>query len=202
MPRSAETWVWYTIRRPERVALVVEAEGSLRGYAISDGGSGSGLEVVADSAEALISLLAHLGRMAQAADDWPTLEIMMAPDDPLLHYARWHVSGVLTTEYSYQSNWMARLVNADAFRDALLPELSRQAGIDSRGLIFSFQPASVEIALRSQDNTIASLDLPRFLQVVFGSLPPAVLQLPPDAVHLLERLFPYRPLMIAPLDWF
>lgn len=202
MPRSAEVWHWYTIRRPERVALVVEAEGSLRAYAISTFAAGSGMEVVADSPEALISLLSHLGQMALAAEDWPRIEIMMAPDDPLLHYVRWHVSGVLNTAYTYQSNWMARLVNADAFREAILPELTRQAGIDSRGLIFEIQPAWVEIALRGQDSADIILDLPRFMQLVFGTLPPEVLQLGPDAVHLLARLFPRRPLMIAPLDWF
>ncbi len=194
-PRSAETWRWYILNRPERLVRVVESgAGDLLGYAIGVGGNE--LEVVVDSQEALGSLLAHL------AQDWPTLEILMHADEALLHYTRRLVNGVLTTAYTFRSDWMARLVNAAAFRDAILPEMTRQSGIDTRGLIFDIQSEQVYLGLRGQDATNVTLSMADFLELVFGVVPPAVLPLHTDAVQLLERLFPRRPLMIAPLDWF
>jgi hypothetical protein len=75
-------------------------------------------------------------------------------------------------------------------------------GIDLFGQIFDIQPDTVYIGLRGQDSTNAQLGHDAFLQVMFGSLLPTALDLHPDAVHLLQRLFPPHTAMIAPWDWF
>ena len=201
MPRSPATWHWRMMGDPDQYRQVVEdSSGRLVGYIVGIFDNYM-FELAADSDKALGALLAETGRtlLAHGPD---TLSILVTPDEALLHRVRRMVACEMVTRYVPGADWMARIIDAEGLRQAVLPEMLRQAVSDERGLIFALQPEAVYLGLRGQDSTNVQLDQGTFLQILFGLLPPAALALHPDAVQLLERLFPRRDFLIAPWDWF
>jgi hypothetical protein len=201
MSRSSEMWAWRMADDSVKHRRVVEdGNGQIAGYLVGCYAN-SQLELVAASSEAVAALLADSARIFQ--DSGPDkLSILVTPDDPMLHRIRRMVPCDLATEFVPGANWMARITDSEGFRAAVLPEMAGQAVLDPRELIFSIQPERVYLGLRGQASTNVELDQGTFLQVLFGILPPAVLSLHPDAIQLLERLFPRRDFLISPWDWF
>ncbi len=199
MPRTPELWRWrFETFPPDSFCLVEDSSGHVVGYAA---GFWKGYEVVAETAAAALSLAVHsAGEMLhkeQSEVDWG-----VPPDDRVVYDLRNWIPTTLKINFHTGAHWMARIVDAEALRSALLPEINEQAGIDLRGLIFDIQPDAVYVGLRGQDTTNVQLGHGAFLQVLFGSLPPHMLDVHPDAAQLLGRLFPPRVAMIAPWDYF
>ncbi|MBZ0299597.1 MAG: GNAT family N-acetyltransferase [Anaerolineae bacterium] len=199
MPRSLENLEWRFRTFPEfSVQVVTDSSGQIVGYS---SGTGHGHEAMAETAAASRTLLALAGRAA-LENGKETLEWYLPTDDRLIYDARRWLDSTLHIHLLPTGQWMGRVIDPEAFREAILPEITAQAGIDLRGLIFDLQPGTVHIGLRGQDATNMQLDYGAFLQVVFGVLPPPMLDLPSDAAQLLQRMFPPRVAMIAPWDWF
>lgn len=199
MPRGLGLWRWrFETFPPDSFHMVEDSSGHVVGYAA---GFWKGYEVVAETAAAALSLAVHCGgemlHKEQAEVDWG-----VPPDDRVVYDLRRWIPSTHKAHFYTGAHWMARIVDADELRETLLPEINAQAGIDLRGLIFDIQPDAVYIGLRGQDSTNVQLEHGVFLQVLFGSLPPHMLDVHPDAAHLLGRLFPPRVAMIAPWDYF
>jgi predicted N-acetyltransferase YhbS len=201
MPRSRAIWDWRMADESDKHRRVVEdSSGQIAGFLIGFYQNHQ-IELIAESDHAIAALLHDSARIFQ--DGGPEkLAILVTPDEPLLHRIRRMVACEFNMECVPGANWMARIIDGDGFRAAVLPEMLRQAGMDAGGLIFDIQPEVVFLGLRGQDSTHAQLDHGAFLQVLFGMLPPAVLPIQPDAAQLLERIFPRRDFIIAPWDWF
>jgi predicted acetyltransferase len=201
MSRNRDLWMWRMAHDTDQHRRVVEdCSGEVAGYLVGFYGNQQ-LELMAESDEAVAALLADSAQIFQ--DNGPAkLSILVTPDERLLHRIRRMVVCEMHMEFNPGANWMARIINAEGFREAMLPEMTKQVELDVRDLTFSIRPESVSIGLRGQDSTRSELDEGTFLQVLFGILPPAVLPLHRDAVHLLERLFPRRDFIISPWDWF
>ena len=199
MPRSVELWVWrMEVVPPQRVQVVEDQSGQVVGYFT---GGDTVHEIIVETEAAARTLIAEIGRW-YVADERETVTMYVPPDDRLVYDLRRWIPAVLKTEFEPGGHWMAKIINAPALREVLLPEMMAQAGLDIRGLIFDVQADSVYIGLRGQDATNVQLEQGNFLQVLFGVLPPAMLGLHPDATTLLERLFPPRVAVIAPWDGF
>lgn len=199
MTRSQNLWDWRMARDVRELRRVVENDsGHIAGYLAGFYGNRQ-IELVADSDEAVAALLADAAHFLQ--DGGPEkLSILVTPDEPLLHRIRRMVSCEYTREFVPGANWMARIIDAEGFREAVLTEMARQTDIND--LIFSIEPDSVTLGLHGHDSTHAAFDQATFLQLLFGILPPTVLPLHADAVQLLDRLFPRRDFVICPWDWF
>jgi hypothetical protein len=136
-----------------------------------------------------------------------------APDDALINIASQALTVTVSARYRPDAGWMARLIDAQGLVEALLPEIVAQARtvmpeLEARDLIFRCQPDRVEIGLGGRKSTHSHLNHQDFIQVMFGSLHPSALamraqsSLHPDAVRLLEALFPPRVAALAGWDWF
>jgi hypothetical protein len=199
MPRSLELWGWrMETLPPQRVQVVEDQSGQIVGYFT---GGDTVHEILVETAAASRTLIAEIGRW-YLAEGRETITLIVPPDDRLVYDLRRWIPAALKIHYEPGGHWMARIMNASALRDTLLPEVTARAGLDLRGLIFDVQPEAVYVGLRGQDTTNVQLEQGDFLQVLFGVLPPAALDLQPDATALLERLFPPRVAMIAPWDGF
>jgi predicted N-acetyltransferase YhbS len=199
MPRSLDLWNWrmQTIP-PQRAQVVEEHSGQIVGYMT---GGDTVHEIVVETAAAARTLVAEIGRW-YVADEREMVTLYVPPDDRLVHDLRRWLLTVLKVQFEPGGHWMARVIDTQGLRDTLLPEITSQAGLDLRGLIFDVQANAVYIGLRGQDATNVQLEHDDFLQVLFGVTPPGALDLHPDATMLLERLFPPRVAMIAPWDGF
>jgi hypothetical protein len=105
---------------------------------------------------------------------------------------------------------MARLVNAVAMVQTVLPEITRMAQFTNPAfkvsqVMFDVQPDVVKVGLRTRPELQMAIAHQDFLRVMFGSLRPSMLAvrmaLRPEQVHLLEMLFPPRMGAFAPGDW-
>jgi predicted acetyltransferase len=194
MLRSRELWAWRMAAESDAYPRVVEVAGQIAGYWVGFYGNHL-IEMVADSDEAVAALLADAARIFQ--DTGPEkISILVLPDEALLHRIRRMVPCEMMREFVPGANWMARIIDTEGFRDAVLPEIKRQAGPDVR---LNIQPNSV---MCGQGSISTELDHATFLQVLFGILPPAILPLQAETINLLERVFPRRDFIISPWDWF
>jgi hypothetical protein len=199
LERPAEIWHWRfenDYRMP--IEVVEDRAGQIVGY---KAGTSWTLELVADTADAALTLLASVGK-TYLENGETTVEVPVPATDRMVYDLSRHVNCKARIEYEPGSQWMGRIVDAEGFRDALLPEITRQAGLDERGFIFTIQPDSVYIGLRGQDETNVQLKHADFLPMLFGVLPPATLNLPDEATRLLEALFPPRTAQVAPWSYF
>ena len=190
MPRSRDIWQWRMSDTSDQHCRVAEDQsGQIAGYLVGFYGNHL-IELVADSDEAVAALLADSAQIFQHGGP-EKLSILVLPNEHLLHRIRRMVACEMMMEFVPGANWMARIIDAIGFREAVLPEIMR----NGRELSLDIQPDSVQLGQ-------VQLDHGTFLQVLFGILPPAVLPIQPDAVQLLERLFPRRDFVIEPWDWF
>jgi len=209
--RSRDLWMWRVLQADWGYIRVVEdPRGQVAGYIAGDNPAGEVTEALADTLKAAVTILAEVGRLAQAAGQ-DTLRWLMPPDDALVSFARAVLPVTVSATYLPSGGWMARLIDTRGLVEAILPEITAQARLsdprfDADALHFDFQPDRVKIGLRGQPSADCLLDQHDFIQIVFGSLRPAALalrgHLHPDAVLLLEALFPPRMAALACWDWF
>jgi hypothetical protein len=135
----------------------------------------------------------------------------LPPDDFLIPHAQQMLPVTLSVQYSPNGGWMARLLDTANLLKTLLPEITAQvSSVDPtftpEDLILRVESDGVDIGLRAQPEMRCRLSLRDFIQVLFGSLSPALLGirqgLPAAQVDLLEALFPPRIAALAPWDWF
>jgi hypothetical protein len=131
MRRSRETWDWRMADAGTGHRRVAEdAGGRVVGYLVGVYGNHL-LELVADRDDAIAALLADTAQIFQ--DGGPeTLSVLVTPDDHMLHRIRRMVTCELNMELLPGANWMARVIDVEGFRDALLPEISSRAGTSWR----------------------------------------------------------------------
>jgi predicted acetyltransferase len=209
--RSAELWLWRVAESSRPFMQVVEdGHGYICGYIAAQHEMDEGAEVVVDSMEAALTLLADMGERFRRAGI-ARISWLLPPDDALVYYARQVLPVRVSALYQPYSGWTARIINTEALIDALLPELIAQArtilpDVTPRNLEFFCQPDAVEVGLRGKPETCSRISHEDFIQVVFGSLRPAMLALrssmSQEAVRLLEALFPPRMASLAGWDWF
>lgn len=210
--RSAPEWVWRVACGYFEAQVVEDYAGEIVGYIAGYDLVQPRVDVVADTPDAAMTLLAAIGRRCQEAG-LATIRWAIPPDDALVNFARQAMTVRLSAEYQPDDGWMARLIDTQGFVDTLLPEIVAQAQtvlpeLDANALTFNCQPDVVEIGLRGQKTARCRLNHPDFIQIVFGSLYPSALAarpssgLHPDAVRLLEALFPPRVAALAGWDWF
>lgn len=210
--RSAETWVWRVLHGDDnrRVGVVVGDDDRPQGYIAGRDWLAPEVEVLADTPDAALTLLAHAGTWAQAAG-LERLRWLMPPDDALVSFAQRLVAVDVSAHYEPDGGWMGRLLDAQGLIDALLPELLTQArqtlpDLVPEQVIFSSRAGGVEIGLRHQPETVALLSPRDFNQLVFGSLSPTLpafrRQYSAESVRLLQALFPARVAALAGWDWF
>jgi predicted N-acetyltransferase YhbS len=211
--RAPEIWLWRIIEEYWfDVRVVEDAQGRICGYIAHDDLSGGAVEVVADTPDAAVTLLAEIGRLFLAAG-LETSRWFMPPDDAIISFARQLMPVTVSARYQPSGGWMARLIDTRGLVDKLLPEIIAQAratrpDFDADALHFDCQPDRVALGLRGHDTTVCRLNHQDFIQVVFGSLRPAALalrphsRLHPDGVQLLELLFPPRMAALGCWDWF
>lgn len=210
--RDARSWEW-RIRASYPVAaqVVVSKSGAVCGYVVGDLAQDR-VEVVADTPEAALTLLAAGGAAFQAAGI-PRLKWLVPPDDALVSFARQYLTVTVSAIYRPSGAWMGRLIDARGAIDRLLPEISAQASatdptFDADALVVDPGGQGVRIGLRSIPASFCQLNYRDFIQILFGSLRPAALavrpysQLQPEGLRLLEMLFPPRMALFGWWDWF
>jgi len=205
--RSAETWLWRVLREDWSYIRVID-DGQVCGYIAGDDPTTAEIEVVADTMDAAITILAECGRVCQEAG-LDVVRWLMPPDDAMVAFARTLLPVTVSARYLPDGGWMARLIDTRDLVNHLLPELIAQARMvdphfDAEALHFDFQPDRVKISLRGQATTVCRLSQQDFMQMMFGSLRPLALRnrLHPDGVRLLEMLFPPRMAALGCWDWF
>ena len=210
--RSPETWLWRMNGgdAARRVLVAVDPGGQINGYIAGRHFTGSEVEVVAATPEAVLTLLSFAGQL-HLDKGLDRVRWLMPPDDPLLVYARQIVDLDLTARYRASGGWMARLIDTRTLVEALLPEIVEQARfifprLKPDQIIMGSHKVGMEIGLRNQPTTFAHLQQRDFIQILFGSLHPGALplrdELAPEAVRLLEALFPVRVAALGLWDWF
>jgi predicted acetyltransferase len=209
--RSAELWMWRVSESNRPFMQVVEdGHGHICGYLAASHETDESAEVVVDNMDAALTLLADAGEHFREAGI-SRITWLMPPDDALIYYARQVLPVRVSALYQPYSGWTARIIDTEALVDTLLPELIAQArtimpDISPKNLEFHCQPDVVQVGLRGKSDTCSRIPHEDFIQVMFGSLRPAMLALRSpmsyEAVRLLEALFPPRMAALACWDWF
>lgn len=203
--RSLELWQW---RLAAMLPVVAVVDGKLVGY-LWHHTDLNAAEVVADTPDATLALMIYAARCAENPDE--IIRWSIPPDDAIAAYAGMFATVVLTATYRPDSGWMARMIQPAEIVTALLPEIIAQAkmidpSLESHRLTLEVQPDEVLIGLKQRPETFCHLSHRDFMQVLFGSLRPAVLalraRLSAPQIHLLETLFPPRMAALAVWDWF
>ncbi|MFN8374460.1 MAG: GNAT family N-acetyltransferase [Anaerolineae bacterium] len=208
--RDAALWLWRVAEADRHIQVVEDGQGRVCGYIAAPHETSDLAEVVADSMDAALTLLAAAGRVFQQAGI-ERVAWLLPPDDALVYYARQVLPVRVSALYQPDSGWMARIIDTEALVSALLPELSAQASstmpdFKPKALEFVCQPDVVQIGLKGKAETYSRISHQDFIQVMFGSLRPAMLALRSgmshEALRLLEALFPPRMAALACWDWF
>lgn len=210
LTRSPQMWMWRAVAAPEdQLRVVVNQQERVAGYLYMPDLESGIVEIAAETPESVITLLAACGEwMQQTGHD--RVRWAVPPDDVSIYYARSVLDVTLSAEYALSGGWMARLINTAALVDALLPEITAQASsvlpdFDPAKLVFDCRPDRVRIGLNGRDTTFCYLTNRDFIQIVFGSLNPALglhAGFHPDSIALLGALFPSRVAVIGAWDWF
>lgn len=209
--RHPVLWRWRMAYAPAESLVAVDNQGHVQAYLWQPKDDFTGrVEVVADSPEAVMSLLAYSGRRSQDAGYesfiWP-----LPPDDVIIPYAQQLLPMTLSASYFPSEGWMARLIDASKMIDELLPEIITQTkmqlrGFEEKDLLLRVQPDGVDIAFRKEKASQCRLSPRDFIQILFGSLRPETLairqSLSREAVTMLQSLFPPRVAALAAWDWF
>lgn len=211
--RSPEQWAWRAMGGDDsRHAWVVinPDSGRIEGYLAARSPLSNEVEVITNTPEAAQTLLATVAgwveRMGEGSFSW-----LLPPDDALFDYAREWVNVKLSAQYQPDGGWMGRLLDAKALLNKIMPEIAGQArfmipDLNPDTIVINYSLQGVEVGLRGQPATLTRLSLRDFVQVMFGALSPITLgwryQLNPEALRLLQALFPPRLSTIAYWDWF
>jgi hypothetical protein len=207
--RDPALWYWLYDSRSEKPVIVTD-HGITRGYLWADAFDPQRVEVVANTPDALRSLLVYAGDRARRQSN-PAISWSVPPDDVIIPYAQAMLPMTLSAHYAPTGQWMARLIDSTGLIESLLPEIlahvrAMHPQLNADALHLHVMPEGVEIGLSDKPTTHAFLSLSDFIQVLFGSLRPMTLalrqHLPQAAVNLLEMVFPARVASVAPADWF
>lgn len=209
--RSAALWQWRMAIAPGQAVVTLDGAGVIQGYLWHRPDDyGERIEVVANHPEAIIALMQYSARQIQHAG----LEMVtwsVPPDDVIIPYAQQMLATTLSAHYTPSGSWMGRLIDPSALVQALLPEIVSQAKVsmarfDARDLLLKVEPDGVHIGMSRDRDSFCHLSLRDFLQILFGSLRPAMLAvrqpLSRQSLALLENLFPARIAALAAWDWF
>ncbi|MBZ0275133.1 MAG: GNAT family N-acetyltransferase [Anaerolineae bacterium] len=211
--RSPAMWAWQIWDGTRAYFQVVEDDyGQISGYIAAYSDTDLMAEVLADTPDAARLLLATAGQNFLAAGK-ATIRWLLPPDDALVIAARDWLMVTVKAEYRPNGGWMGRVMDARALVNALLPEIVTQAqavqpAFDPTRLLIEAAGDGVTVGLRGQKITYSHIAHRDFIQIVFGSLRPAALtlrqgaDLSPEAVRLLELLFPPRLACLSAWDWF
>lgn len=207
--RSVDWWHWrLTHPGAVQVAVAELPNGEVGGYLAGQDLVSAEAEIVVNHPQAAAVLMGEVARMHLSAG-MLRVHWLLPPDDALISFARQHVDVTVSAYFPRSYGWHARIIDAPALVEALLPEITAQAQVrgapfDPAALVFDYQPGSVQISLRGKPETRCLLDHREFIQVVFGLLNVPLLhrQFTPQAEALLQALFPQRVAAIAPWDLF
>lgn len=208
--RSPAVWRWRLASEPESLVLAVDAQDRVQGYIWHRNEFTERVEVVADTPEAVQTLLHYSGERWHY-ERYETLTWSIPPDDVVIPHAQQMLPITLQAHYAPRSGWMARLIDTSALLNALLPEIIAQAtaaapGFDPQQLIVQVESDGVTVGLKTQPQSRCRLSLRDFVQILFGSLRPSTLavrqSLHRESIALLELLFPPRVAALGPWDWF
>ena len=205
--RSPDLWEW-RLEDPEAKTLVAcDADGRLEGYLWRHPFDATQIELLASSPEAMIALMQVVAQ--QSGQE--TIALAVPPDDTIVAYSRLLMPVSLSATYHPRSGWMARAVNVRRLMRTLLPELKNH--LESIAYLsedisptLEARPETIAVGFRNAPEMQCELIQRDFIQIMFGTLRPAMLAqrspLRRDQVRLLEMLFPPRMAALAPWDWF
>ncbi len=199
--RSPELWHWRMNTAPRSYMRVVEDEGVLVGYIAAHDSTGRWAEVIVKTPIALQAIMAEVGRLNHEAGI-ETVHWNIALDDPLIYYVRGFLNVKVHIFHEAKKGWMGTIINPVALRNALLLEVLTVSGVAESQLIFEIDAEIIKCGLQGRPQTQVELSHSQFLPLMFGSLPPAVLDVSLQAAELLARLFPPRVSQFAEWDWF
>jgi GNAT superfamily N-acetyltransferase len=208
--RNPHLWVWRLIERGDRQVLVAaDEEGRVHGYMAGRDFLDEQIEILAETPLAAVTILSESGRLHQNAEI-ETVRWLTPPDDAIVYYARQLMDVTLSAQYQLTGGWMGRMIDTKGLVATILPELTAQAtatqsDFDSRKLVVDCGPDRVRIGLHGQNDSFCFLNHRDFIQILFGSLNPALgvyAGLHPDSVKLLQALFPQRVATIGCWDWY
>jgi predicted acetyltransferase len=205
--RGVELWHW-RLAAAEALPVVAIEGGSPVGYLWHNDHMNVS-EVVADTPAATLALMIYAAQ--QADNPHHAVRWSIPPDDAIAAFAGMFATVILSATYRPHSGWMARLIQPAELVATLLPEIIAQAKsvdptLENHRLLLEVQPDEVVIGMKPLPETTVRFSHRDFMQVLFGSLRPAVLalraQLSLPQVQLLETLFPARMAALAVWDWF
>ena len=209
--RSAELWRWRMNHGRGEALVMFGQSGKIQGYIwhLAEDFSAKN-EIIATTQPAIATALAYSGRRWQSVGE-ETVIWSVPPDDVIVPYAQQMIPLSLNASFSPSAGWLARVIDAHALIDVLLPEIIGQINssplpFDVHDLILRIAPDGVEIGLQSIPKSICQLSLRDFIQILFGALRPEALAvrhpLSPESIQLLQTIFPARVAAIAGWDWF
>ncbi len=209
--RSAELWRWRMNHGRGEALVMFGQSGKIQGYIwhLAEDFSAKN-EIVATTQPAIATALAYSGRRWQSVGE-ETVVWSVPPDDVIVPYAQQMIPLSLNASFSPSAGWLARVIDAYALIDVLLPEIIGQINssplpFDVHDLILRIAPDGVEIGLQSIPESICQLSLRDFIQILFGALRPEALAvrhpLSVESIQLLQTIFPARVAAIAGWDWF
>jgi hypothetical protein len=192
-----------------QVLVAVDEGGHVHGYMAGREFLDEQIEILAETPLAAVTILSEGGRLHQNAEI-ETVRWLTPPDDAIVYYARQLMDVTLSAQYQLTGGWMGRMIDTKGLVATILPELIAQASatqpdFDSRKLVVDCGPDQVRIGLQGQNDSFCFLNHRDFIQILFGSLNPALgvyAGLHPNSVRLLQALFPQRVATIGCWDWF
>lgn len=210
LSRKPDLWLWRLEKSYGSAVVALNEQNQVMGYLWHSDRLVARVEVLADTPEAVSTLLAFDARRWRQGEQ-ATLQWAIPPDDVIIPYAQQLLPITVSAQYYHSGGWMARLVDSAALIQILLPEIRAQArfvwrDFDPKQLILQVHSDSVEIGLQNVPDSLCRLALRDFIQILFASLRPSTLALrqtlSPESIQLLELLFPPRIASIAAWDWF
>ncbi|GAB4556530.1 MAG: hypothetical protein Kow0047_00080 [Anaerolineae bacterium] len=222
LTRDEPYWRWLC-ERGGGVWIARNARGTACGYigGLNDR-EASVAELVADHPDAARSLLAFSAHRLQSAGR-ERMRVLIARGDPVVGWLRRVVPVQLIEETLPAGGWMARFISLESAMQKMQEEFSvrllRSTLRDWRGRInFETDLGTVALSWRYGHVTVSSamprggftcrLPQDRLMQLVLGFRTPSDVamdvdvQIPEEAIPLLDVLFPPDVGAIAGLDWF
>lgn len=209
--RHAEVWRWRMNNGRGDALVMFNKKEAVQGYIwhLADDFSAKN-EIVASTPASIMTALAYSGRRWQSSG-YENIIWSVPPDDVIIPYAQQMLPISLSASFSPSSGWLARVIDAHAMVQTLLPEIIAQANaslmpFNAQKFILNIAPDGVEIGLQSQSESFCRLSLRDFIQILFGALRPETLALrhplSSESIQLLQTIFPPRIAALAAWDWF
>ncbi|MGB1288270.1 MAG: GNAT family N-acetyltransferase [Aggregatilineales bacterium] len=206
--RSPALWRWRLQHNHiGRVMLVCNEQGDAEGYLWRHNFNRQQLEMIASTPEAMLRLMQLVAMQTPHQD----IYLPIPPDDAIVAFSRLFLPVTLSASFHPESGWMARPVNIRRLLPALLPEIKDHLQniaylTDNITPLLDVRPEGIVIGLHNKPEMQCQLTQRDFIQVMFGTLRPAMLaqrtSIAREHVRMLEMLFPPRMAVLAAWDWF